>query len=83
VFVSNNPEVLDMDRPEAELKQQLSFGDGIHRCIGEPLADVMAPIALGALMNRLQGLEVDGLPQWQGADPVLRFLTSLRLRFAA
>jgi cytochrome P450 len=74
-------EVLDIDRPEAD--RQLSFGDGIHRCIGEPLAKVVAPIALEALMNRLPGLAVDGVPQWQAGDPVLRFLTSFRVRFAA
>jgi cytochrome P450 len=76
-----NPEVLDIDRADARL--QLSFGDGVHRCIGAPLAQLMAPIALEALMNRLPGLALDGVPQWQAADPVLRFLTSLRVRFAA
>jgi cytochrome P450 len=78
---TGDPEVLDIDRAAA--KPQLSFGDGIHRCIGEPLARAVAPIALEALMSRLPGLNVDGVPQWQASDPVLRFLTSFRVRFAA
>jgi cytochrome P450 len=78
---AGDPEILDMDRADAG--EQLGFGDGIHQCIGAPLARMVVPAALLALVQRLPGLALDGLPQWQTADPTLRALTSLPLRFAA
>jgi cytochrome P450 len=81
VFKERDPEVLDIDRPN--LDRQLGFGGGIHFCIGEPLARVTLPAALQALVTRLPGLERAGLPQWQAADPILRAMTSLPLRFPA
>jgi cytochrome P450 len=78
---AGDPEILDMDRADAG--EQLGFGDGIHYCIGAPLARMVVPAALLALVQRLPGLALDGLPQWQTADPTLRALTSLPLRFAA
>jgi cytochrome P450 len=81
VFKERDPEVLDIDRPN--LDRQLGFGGGIHYCIGEPLARVTVPAALQALVTRLPGLELAGLPQWQAADPILRAMTSLPLRFPA
>jgi len=56
----------------------LSFGDGIHRCIGEPLAMAVAPIMLDELLE-FDDLEVDGYAQWQ-ADPYLRGLVNLPVR---
>jgi cytochrome P450 len=77
----DHPEVLDIDRPDTG--EQLGFGDGIHYCIGAPLARMVVPAALLALVQRLPALELDGLPQWQMGDPTLRALTSLPVRFAA
>jgi cytochrome P450 len=59
---------------------QMSFGAGIHHCIGAPLVRLVAPVAIGALMA-LPGLTVDGLAQWQ-TDPYLRGPVSLPLRTA-
>ena len=77
----DHPEDLDIDRPDTG--QQLGFGEGIHYCIGAPLARMVVPAALLALVQRLPGLALDGLPQWQTADPTLRALINLPLRFAA
>ena len=44
---------------------------------------MVVPAALLALVQRLPGLALDGLPQWQAADPTLRALINLPLRFAA
>jgi cytochrome P450 len=60
---------------------QLSFGDGIHYCIGAPLARIVTPIAITALLA-LPSLAMAGLIQWQ-TDPYLRAVTSMPLRMGA
>ena len=56
---------------EATPTQQLSFGDGIHYCIGAPLAACVAPVRLQAL-QRLPGLAIDGLRAVAERRPDLR-----------
>jgi len=41
-----------------EPSRHLAFGDGIHHCIGAPLARIEAQIALGTLLERLPEYEV-------------------------
>jgi cytochrome P450 len=57
---------------------QVSFGDGIHHCIGAPLVRLVAPVAFAQLLE-LPDLALAGLPQWQ-TDPYLRAVTNLPLR---
>jgi cytochrome P450 len=76
VFPVPDPDEFDMDR---ENTAQLSFGSGIHYCIGAPLARIVAPAMLSALL-RLDDLEIAGYAQW-GSDPFLRGMTNLPLRF--
>jgi cytochrome P450 len=73
-----NPETFRIDRDDRE---QVSFGAGIHHCIGAPLVRLAAPVAIRRLMD-LDGLAVDGLAQWQ-TDPYLRGMVNLPLRFDA
>jgi cytochrome P450 len=58
----------------------LSFGAGIHHCIGAPLVRLVAPVAFTMLFAAFPDLSLDGLPQWQ-TDPYLRAASSLPLRF--
>jgi cytochrome P450 len=74
--VFRDPDDFDMDRRETA---QLAFGSGIHYCIGAPLAQIVAPAMLAALL-RLDDLAIDGYVQW-GSDPFLRGMTNLPLRF--
>jgi cytochrome P450 len=69
------PEELRLDRTHGHL----AFGDGIHRCVGAPLARIVTPIALRALLDHTEQIELDGEPQWQ-TDPYLRGAVSLPLR---
>ena len=71
-----NPDEFRIDRDD---RDQLSFGAGIHHCIGAPLVRLAAPVAIGKLME-LDGLAVDGLAQWQ-TDPYLRGMVNLPLSF--
>lgn len=50
-----NPEVFDIHRNN---RSQVSFGHGIHRCIGEPLAKLEAKIALEVLFERVKHIQV-------------------------
>jgi cytochrome P450 len=69
-----DPDVFRIDRPDAG---QMSFGAGIHYCIGAPLVRLAAPAAMAALLT-LQRIEIAGLPQWQ-TDPYLRGMVNLPL----
>lgn len=71
------PDELRLDRE----RRIFAFGRGIHTCVGAPLVEQVAPVALGALLD-LPVLELDGDPQWQ-ADPYLRAATSVPVRISA
>ncbi|HET9658619.1 MAG TPA: cytochrome P450, partial [Kineosporiaceae bacterium] len=55
-----DPDVLRLDRAEGA---PLSFGGGIHHCLGAPLARLEAQVALPALLRRFPKLAVTGAPQ--------------------
>ncbi len=59
----SRPDGLDVTRPAA---RHLSFGHGIHHCLGAPLARLEATIALRVLLERFTVLEpaapLDSLP---------------------
>lgn len=50
-----NPEIFDMHRNN---RSQVSFGHGIHYCIGEPLAKLEAKIALEVLFQKVKQIQV-------------------------
>lgn len=68
-----NPDTFDIQR---DASAQLAFGDGIHYCIGAPLARIVTPVALRVLLEVAPELACAGTPQWQ-TDPYLRGPTSL------
>lgn len=73
--VFENPDSLDLSRENAG--QHLSFGHGIHHCLGAPLARLEGRIALPALYRRFPKLEVDaGALVWK-PSMVLRGVESL------
>lgn len=72
----SDPETFDITREDTT---QIGFGDGIHTCIGAPLARIVAPIAIKGLLT-LDGLRLDGIAQWQ-PDPYLRGLVNLPVAY--
>lgn len=54
--VFDDPDKIDMERDGAQ--RHLSFGDGIHRCLGQWLARAELQIAFSALANRIPTLRL-------------------------
>jgi hypothetical protein len=70
---------LDVGR---EKNPHLSFGRGIHYCLGAQLARLEAQLALSALLARFPALELDPVvpPSWN-RNVVIRGLAELRVRW--
>ena len=60
----DRPDRLDITRPNV---RPLSFGGGIHFCLGAQLARIEAEIAISTLLRRLPGLRLDDAenPEWR------------------
>lgn len=71
----DRPDRLDITRPNV---RPLSFGGGIHFCLGAQLARIEAEIAIATLLRRLPELRLDDAvnPQWRPTF-VLRGLKEL------
>ncbi len=71
----DRPGSLDITRPNVK---PLSFGGGIHFCLGAQLARIEAEIAIASLLRRLPDLRLDNAenPQWRPTF-VLRGLKEL------
>jgi cytochrome P450 len=69
------PDRLDVMRPNI---RPLSFGGGIHFCLGAQLARIEGEIAISTLLRRLPGLRIDDVenPDWRQTF-VLRGLNRL------
>ena len=69
----------ELDLGRAEAAQHVSFGAGIHHCLGAALARVEGQVAIGTLVRRFPRLALaDAEPDWNGRI-VLRGLDSLRV----
>jgi cytochrome P450 len=56
------PDVFDPSRTE---ERALSFGGGLHYCLGAPLSRMEAAAALPRLVRRFPALRLAGPPQWR------------------
>ena len=78
--VFDRPNELDLRR---EPNKHLSFGQGIHFCLGAPLARTEAQVAINTLLSRMPDLRLnvraDSL-RWR-PSMILRGLKSLPVRF--
>jgi len=71
-----NPDALDLAR---DPNPHLSFGAGIHFCLGAPLARLELQIAFTTLLRRAPQLALVAEPEWKPTF-VLRGLRELRVR---
>ncbi|MBI5264166.1 MAG: cytochrome P450 [Bradyrhizobium sp.] len=60
----DQPDRLDITRPNVK---PMSFGGGIHHCLGAQLARIEAEIAIATLLRRLPHLRIDDIenPEWR------------------
>ncbi|GAA3696600.1 cytochrome P450 [Nonomuraea antimicrobica] len=77
--VFEDPDRLDVGRPD---NPHISFGAGIHFCLGAPLARIELMESFGALLDRAGTLEPREEPSWKPGF-VIRGLQSLDLTAAA
>jgi cytochrome P450 PksS len=80
--VFESPDELDLAR---EPNKHLSFGQGIHFCLGAPLARMEAQIAINTLLKRAAGLRLKVAPEslrWRQSI-FLRGLEALPVNFRA
>ena len=67
-YVSGNRDETAIDRPEEFIidrerpRQHLSFGFGIHRCVGNRLAEMQLKILWEEILKRFSRIEVTGAP---------------------
>lgn len=59
--VIDQPDAFIIDRPNP--RQHLSFGFGIHRCVGNRLAEMQLRILWEEILNRFDRIEVIGEPE--------------------
>ncbi|NBE51839.1 cytochrome P450 family protein [Streptomyces boluensis] len=76
-----DPERFDIHRDPALTRSHLTFGHGIHHCLGAPLARLEANLALRALLDRFPDLAIDGDPAPDWRPSLLRGLSRLPLRW--
>jgi cytochrome P450 len=77
---ATSPEQLDLAREDAK---HVAFGQGIHYCLGAPLARLEGEIAFATLLNRLPNMRLAVRPesvQWRPAIE-LRGLAELAVTF--
>jgi cytochrome P450 len=76
-----DPKRIDITRQD---NRHLSFGHGLHKCLGAPLARIEAEIGFVTLTRRLPGLRVanePGNPAWRDEFPYMQTLEALVVEF--
>ena len=63
-FWGPTAETLDLTRENAG--QHVSFGSGIHYCLGASLAKLEAEVAIESFVQRFGQVEIVGEPKWNG-----------------
>ncbi len=82
--VHPDPDTFDLFRTITAENKILTFGEGIHSCMGAPLARLMARVALEELAGALADIElrVVGVPE-RWAKQMVRGFSSLPVQFVA
>lgn len=74
----DNPDALDITRQD---NKHIAFGNGIHYCVGAPLARVEGEIAISTLLRRMPDIRLSAAPPHYRPTFILRGLKSLPVEF--
>jgi cytochrome P450 len=75
----DNPDVFDALRPPS---RHMGFGEGLHGCLGNPLARLEAKVALQVALPRMGPFELAGEPRRYQSSPNASVTQNLPIRFA-
>ena len=67
----DNPDQFIIDRDQA--RRHLSFGFGIHRCMGNRVAEMQIRVLWEEIMKRFENIEVVGEPELVPSNFVLGY----------
>ncbi|HEX4402973.1 MAG TPA: cytochrome P450 [Galbitalea sp.] len=76
-----NPEVFDLAREFTPKNRIMSFGEGIHACMGAPFARLAAKVMIEELLNG-PGLRIEGTPE-RWIKQMIRGFSRLPIKFDA
>ncbi|MGB0995737.1 MAG: cytochrome P450, partial [Acidimicrobiales bacterium] len=62
--LDDTAETFDLHRENAG--QHVSFGSGVHYCLGASLAKLEAEVAIGSFVQRFGQADIVGEPVWNG-----------------
>ncbi len=87
-YISGNRDPEAVDRPDEFIidrrrpREHLSFGFGIHRCLGNRLAELQLRVLWEEILKRCPRIEVVGEPE-RASSVLFRAIQSLPVRIAA
>lgn len=80
--VFENPDEFDVTRDFTKAAKIISFGDGIHACMGAPLARMMARITVEALLEQPDEVRIVGFPE-RWVKQLVRGFSKLPVKFVS
>jgi cytochrome P450 len=78
--VFENPDEFNVNRDFTKHGKIISFGDGIHACMGAPLARLMARVTVEALVEQPDEIRIIGFPE-RGVKQLVRGFSKLPVKF--
>jgi len=78
----NNPKKINIEN-ENNINKSLSFGAGIHYCLGAILAKVEIQEAISLILKRFCNISINGEPKYRPAHVLVNGLQSLPIKFSS
>jgi cytochrome P450 len=80
--VFENPDEFDLTRDFTKQNKIISFGEGIHACMGAPFARLMARVVIEALLEQPDEVRIVGFPE-RWVKQLVRGFSKLPIKFVA
>ncbi|MEN9735446.1 MAG: hypothetical protein RL129_156 [Actinomycetota bacterium] len=78
--IFENPDMFVVDRDFTKNEKIISFGEGIHACMGAPLARLMARITVEELLKQPDEIRIAGFPE-RWVKQLVRGFSKLPVKF--